>query len=136
MNNPFNNIEEYARQLKDIERIEQHYANKRKNATSVKKDDIVTGRIYMISSIHTQEIYIGCTIQSLKQRFAQHKTHFKMFLTKHKDYLASYEILRRGDCEITELEYFQGSYGTLLNIEANYIQLTPNCVNILKNRCI
>ena len=132
--NPFTNLDEYANQLKEIERIELVHAFRRKNSTSKKGVDI-KGSIYVLRSIHTENVYIGCTTRSLKTRLSSHKSDYKSYLKDGRcKYYSSFEILALGDCEIIEVESFYGCFGSLIKLEGKHIKQTANSVNIINRR--
>jgi len=83
------------------------------------------GKIYKITSPHTDKIYIGSTIQTLKKRFYKHESD------KYNSCL-SRELFIFGDCEIVLVEDYPCIYKKELLIrEGKYILNTPNCINKL-----
>ena len=61
----------------------------------------------MISSIHTKEVYIGYTVQSLSMALSSYKNlyerHSKETLGRNN---RCFNIIKYDDCKITLLEYF------------------------------
>jgi hypothetical protein len=60
------------------------------------------GKIYKIVSNQTDMIYIGSTIQTLEDRFSQHKCDYK----KNRAICSSIELLKYDDCKIVLIESF------------------------------
>lgn len=84
------------------------------------------GKIYVIRSHQTNNVYIGSTTQPLSKRFALHLRHFK---SQHI-YLTSFEIIKYGDAYIELLEDCPcDTKEQLLRKEGELIRATENCVN-------
>ena len=64
------------------------------------------GKIYKIKSNQTEKFYIGSTINELKLRLIQHKTHYKGFQEGKGNFLASFEIIIFNDVSIELIEKF------------------------------
>ena len=64
------------------------------------------GKIYKIKSNQTEKFYIGSTINDLKLRLIQHKTHYKCFQEGKGNFLASFEIIIFNDVCIELIEKF------------------------------
>ncbi len=89
-------------------------------------DQYQNGKIYKITSPHTDKIYIGSTIQSLHDRFASHKSVFK----HKKNYTSSFDILQYGDAIIELIEEYPTTCRELLESrEGELITSNNNCVN-------
>jgi hypothetical protein len=83
--------------------------------------DYSKGKIYMIWSPHTDKIYIGSTLDRLKERFRKHKYAS----------ITSKIILDCGDAEIKLIRNFPcGSLFELETEEGRVMRLHPNRVNI------
>lgn len=95
-----------------------------------------TGKIYKITSICTNKIYIGCTIQSLQRRFYKHKNDCEIWLKNNKHFITSFILLEKyNDCKIELIEEMIYINRKELEIkEAFYIDKYKDiCVNITKN---
>ena len=93
---------------------------------------MTTGFIYAIKSKLTDKIYIGSTVETLAQRFSQHKTN-----ARHKTNACySQEIIKYGDAEIELLEEIEfNDKDELLWKEREYMEIFKDqCIN--KNRAI
>lgn len=87
------------------------------------------GKIYSISSIHTDKIYIGSTTLKLEQRFKKHKEQYKLWLEGKFTYLSSFEIIKYDDASINLIELYPCQDSSELHKkEGNYIK-NNNCVN-------
>lgn len=67
----------------------------------------ITGIVYKISSPHTDKVYIGSTIRTLKQRLSKHKSDYKRYLKGNAYFITSFEIVKLGDSVIEEIETLQ-----------------------------
>ena len=94
--------------------------------------DYRKSKIYKIVNIMNDEIYIGSTTGTLKQRF---KSHFRMY-TVWRDgkcnYLSSFKLFSTAYCKIKLIENYpcENKY-ELLARERYHIENNENCVNIL-----
>jgi predicted GIY-YIG superfamily endonuclease len=52
----------------------------------------IFGRIYKIVSSETDDVYIGSTIRTLRERFKEHKERYNSY-TMGKKYTTSFEIM-------------------------------------------
>lgn len=90
------------------------------------------GKIYKITSEHTENVYVGSTTRDLNGRLKEHRKKYKLHQkdsNKH-DYLTSFEIVKYDTYEITLIENFcANTKQELLDREGHYIKITPNCVN-------
>jgi hypothetical protein len=81
------------------------------------------GKIYKITSPHTDKIYIGSTTQPLRKRLNEHKNNKIKSIT-------SAELFKLGDCKIELIEEYPcESRKELTRREGIYILNNPNCVN-------
>jgi len=87
--------------------------------------DYQKGKIYKLVSDHTDEIYIGSTIQSLCKRLSGHKRDFKRETLR----CMSKKLIELGDVKIILIENIPcDSKEELLKRERHYIE-TMDCVN-------
>jgi hypothetical protein len=68
--------------------------------------DYQDGKIYTLRSHHTEDIYIGSTIQSLSCRKSKHKTDYKLFLDGKAKAKSSSKMMKYDDVYIELLELF------------------------------
>ena len=88
------------------------------------------GKIYKITSIHTDLVYIGSTTQLLCKRLAGHVVHYKRYLNGKFRRVTSFEIIKLGDYKIELVEKYPcNDKEELLAREGEVIKNTPNCVN-------
>jgi predicted GIY-YIG superfamily endonuclease len=65
------------------------------------------GKIYKITSEHSNKYYIGSTINSLNTRFSLHKNYYKQFKEqKHNNKLTVFDLFDLGECSISLVEQF------------------------------
>ena len=89
--------------------------------------DYKKGKIYAIKSKETEEVYIGSTCSTLKDRFCKHKSAFK---TGKKRIGEARKILKYADAYIELIEECScETKRELLDKEGEVIKNTPNCVN-------
>lgn len=92
-----------------------------------------TAQVYSITSKKTKQVYIGSTIQTLEDRFRQHKCKYKQYLNKKGPYTTSFELLKHDDAVINLLEIYKCENEDELFIkECEWINKTPDCVNKIK----
>lgn len=96
------------------------------------------GKIYKISSIHTEDIYIGSTTKPLNKRLIHHKSDFKRYQSGNFPYLTSFDILKHGDCTIELIENVNvETKKELHDRERYYIENLSKVVNfVIPNRNI
>ena len=99
-------------------------------------EQFLTGRIYKISDMDDNMVYIGSTRRPLVTRFTDHKQHYNMFTQGKRPHdCKSFDIFKEygvEKCEIELLEEIQYTDITQLRErEGYYIKIIP-CVN----RCI
>jgi len=88
------------------------------------------GRVYKLTSSHTDKVYIGSTVQTLSNRLHGHKSQYKAFTKGVGHYRSSVEVLKHPDVKIeliTEGEFTL--MGELRKLEGTYIQDIDNCTN-------
>ena len=65
------------------------------------------GKIYVLRSHQTDDIYIGSTTSLLSKRLYGHKSNFKRWKNGGKDnYVSSFELIKYDDCYIELLEKY------------------------------
>lgn len=99
-----------------------------KSAINKYNDSIV----YLISSIHTNDVYVGSTTQDINTRMKQHLNAYNQFVIyqSENNYCYSFDILKHGDCEITLLENVNANTNEELRIREDYYYDTlDNVVN-------
>lgn len=88
-------------------------------------------KIYKITSLHTESIYIGSTTKSLEKRLNNHISAYIQFLKGSNKYVSSYEVIKYLDVKIELIKNFPcNSRKELLFEESQEIQKNNNCVNI------
>jgi hypothetical protein len=89
------------------------------------------GKIYVIKSPSTSNIYIGATTQPLNTRFSEHKCHYKRYIAGLRNYTNSYDIIKLDDAFIELLEEYKcNNKQELLDKEKDYItKYLDNAVN-------
>jgi len=89
-----------------------------------------TGRIYIIRSSCTSDVYIGSTEETLKERLRVHETDFRCYLNEKYGYVTSYELICQDDYRIELLEEMQFDEDSeLIAKEQQYICADPHAVN-------
>ena len=91
------------------------------------------GKIYKLTSVHTDKIYIGSTCKVLlSQRLATHKSYYKCWTKNNElNQVSSFYLFNLGDVEIILLELYPClSKDQLLAKEKQYIEQFKNiCLN-------
>ena len=89
------------------------------------------GRIYKITSINTDKIYIGSTSKKLTERLRSHENDYKAFQNGKYHYVKSYDILEKENYKIELLEEIEYDTRTeLFQREGYYIRKYRDiCVN-------
>ena len=87
------------------------------------------GKIYVIRSFQTEDIYIGSTTEKISVRLSKHKVKYKLWLEGKAHYYTSFEILKYDDVYIELLEKYPCDDKMELNKkEGEYIR-SMSCVN-------
>ena len=86
------------------------------------------GKIYKLTSIHTNEIYVGSTIRKyLCHRLGEHKYEYKNKIDKN---LSSSKLFKLGNVKIELIELYPcNSKKELIMREQYWIDSFPNCIN-------
>jgi hypothetical protein len=68
----------------------------------------ITARIYMVYSLAPPIFlpYYGSTLDGLDGRLNTHKSAFNQFLKGKRNYISSFELLKRGEVDIKLVEQF------------------------------
>ena len=91
--------------------------------------DYKNGKIYVLRSHQTEDIYIGSTTTKLTKRFHYHKNDFKRWKNGERNYVTSYELMKYDDAYIELLQgYSCDSKMELHKREGEFIR-SINCVN-------
>ena len=95
--------------------------------------DYQRGKIYKIYSSHTDQVYIGSTVEPyISNRFSSHRCGYKTWLNggqkkwvwEKKPYCSSYEIIKYGDAQIELVENYPCNLLTeLIRREIYYIHM-------------
>lgn len=93
--------------------------------------DYSQSKIYIIRSNKTDNVYVGSTIQPLKERFYNHKSDYNSFIKGSLQRpVSSFEIMKYEDAFIELLEeYSCENKEQLYKKEGEWIQKTQNCIN-------
>ena len=92
------------------------------------------GRIYKITSINTDKIYIGSTTKSLTERLRCHEYNYKAYQNGKMNNVKSFEILEKENYKIQLLEKIEYDAKTeLFKREGYYIRKHRD---ICVNKCI
>ncbi len=91
-------------------------------------------KIYKITSIHSDLIYIGSTNQKrLSSRKSGHISQYNRWINNNSNYTSSFELIKLGDIDICLIEEFPCENKEQLHKrERYYIENTINCINIKK----
>jgi len=88
------------------------------------------GRIYVIRSFKTDNIYIGSTTQKLCKRMDCHRAKYKRWTNKLDCYYASFDIIKYRDSYIELYEKYPcNSKEELCKREGELIRNTEKCIN-------
>lgn len=88
-------------------------------------------KIYKLWSPSNNLVYYGSTVQTLEQRFREHKSRYKHYIEDNNycAYVTSFEIMKYMDCKMELLEECPcDNKQQLLKKEAEYIK-NNECVN-------
>jgi len=89
----------------------------------------MNGKIYKIASPCHHLVYVGSTIQTLKQRLKKHESCYKQYLKNNYAYMTSFEILKKNCYEIILLEEILCNDRTELYKRERYYIEKNNCCN-------
>jgi len=93
--------------------------------------DYSQGKIYMLTSEQTSDVYIGSTKETLEVRFTYHKKHYKGWLEEKPNYcyVTSFEICKYDDCKIQLIENYPCENRKELEKKEGEYQRMMDCVN-------
>ena len=87
------------------------------------------GKIYKITSPHTDSVYVGSTIKSLRQRLQEHESNYRSYLKGKRMKLESFEILKLNDYNIELIENYPCNNRNELVLREGYWMKLIECVN-------
>lgn len=87
------------------------------------------GKIYVIRSPQTDEIYIGSTTQQLSTRFSKHKHDYKRHLNGNYTFVSSFNLIKLGDAYIELLEIYSCDTKIELEKREGELMRSMNCSN-------
>ena len=64
-------------------------------------------KIYKITDLNDEMMYIGSTIQPLEKRLSMHKSHYRRYLKTQRNKLSSFEIFERYGLENCKIELIE-----------------------------
>jgi hypothetical protein len=92
--------------------------------------DYSQAKIYKMEVDDIDGIYIGSTTLTLDLRLSNHKSHYKLYINGHANYLTAHEILKHPNVRITLIENYPcTNREELYKRECEHINNNPNCVN-------
>ena len=87
------------------------------------------GYVYTLRSFQTDLIYIGSTEETLSRRMSTHRSDYKRWLAKKRQYITCFEILKYNDCYIEMLEIVEYIDKASLHAREGFHQRAMDCVN-------
>lgn len=87
------------------------------------------GKIYVLRSYQTDDIYIGSTTQKLCKRKVEHQSKYKNYLQCKGNYTSSFEIIKYPDCYIELLELYSCKNRCELIAREGYYIRKNMCIN-------
>lgn len=87
------------------------------------------GFIYILKSSKTNKVYIGSTTRTIKKRFMEHKTSYKLYLQNKVPYKSCFELVKYDDCNISVVEEFEYKDTYELRKREGYFIINNNSVN-------
>jgi hypothetical protein len=91
--------------------------------------DYSQGKIYVLKSSQTDDVYIGSTKETLEDRFDSHKRDYKKWLNGKTHYITSFDLMKYDDVYIELLEDYPCNSKKELELEEGKYQRIMNCVN-------
>lgn len=91
--------------------------------------DYSQGKIYILKSKNTEDVYIGSTKGTLEERFYWHMMHYHKWLRTKKNYCTSFEIIKHKEPYIEKLEDYPCESREELRKKEGEYQLKIECVN-------
>lgn len=91
--------------------------------------DYSKAKIYQLVSLVSNDVYIGSTCQSLKQRLAEHRSHYKSHKKGTHEYCHSFKIIESGSYDIYLLEAYPCNNKDELHAKEGEYVRSMVCVN-------
>ena len=91
--------------------------------------DYANGKIYKIVDNTNNNVYIGSTCKTLKQRLSGHVSACKRYLKGKNNYITSFDIIKNNDYEILLVESFPCDYKDDLLARERYWTNKIDCIN-------
>ena len=91
--------------------------------------DYQLGKIYKIVDNTNNNVYIGSTCKTLKQRLSGHVSDYKRYLKGKYCYVTSFDIFKNDDYEILLVESFPCDYKDELLARERYWTNKIDCIN-------
>ena len=91
--------------------------------------DYQKAKIYKIVDNTNQNVYIGSTCKTLKQRLSGHVSDYKRFIKGKYRNITSFEIINNGDYDIILIEAFPCDYKDELLARERYWVNKIKCIN-------
>jgi hypothetical protein len=93
--------------------------------------DYSLGKIYKITSPQTNKVYVGSTVQSLKERLIKHRYDYNSYLNHKHNFVTSFEIIKFEDHKIELVEQYPCQTKKELSLrEGFWIREIATSVNI------
>lgn len=87
------------------------------------------GKIYILRSNQTEDIYVGSTTQPLYRRFSEHKKRYRYYINNNTSYTSSFDIMQYEDAYIDLYEDYKCNTRKELQRREGEIIRLLNCVN-------
>ena len=87
------------------------------------------GKIYKIIDHTNNNVYIGSTCKTLKERLSRHEYNYKAYLNEKDDYRSSFSILKNNNYKILLIEAFPCNSKKELTQREGYYIKSVECVN-------
>ena len=117
----------------ELEARERYYIEKYKCVNKIKPSNKIssyeTGKIYKLVNDETDHEYYGSTIQTLKERYNDHKRGYRRYLNGKCEYMSSYEIVKYLSYKIILVENFPCKSKYELEVRERYYIENFKCVN-------
>ena len=93
--------------------------------------DYSQGKIYILKSKNTEDVYIGSTKYTLEERFHTHMLNYYQYKRGYKKYCTSFEIIKHKEPYIELIELYPCESREELRKKEGEYQLKIECVNKL-----
>ena len=90
---------------------------------------LITGRIYKLTSVETDKVYVGSTEMKLNYRMREHKHSYRKYTLSKFPYMTAFEVLKYTNAKIELL--FEGEFkyrSEMYKLEGEHIQV-ENSIN-------